>query len=134
MTLVVCTNKPRVNTQILTPSSQDVIKAIASLNNENLTGAVLSLDDGILFIYGGNQGRVWVTFQGRSTNREKRFGTLMDDSYTLEDGEIDISVDGEVNPIPLHGTVTKEIATEVAIYFLEHRIIPADVVWAGNMS
>ena len=133
MYLSICTDKPNVNIESVVQSSQDVINAIDSLNNMDRTGVLLSHSLGILFIFGVIQNRAWVTFQGGSSGHE-RHGTLIDESYSDKDGEIDISVGGEITPIPLYATVSKETAARVATYFLERSDFPHDVQWRGNMK
>ena len=97
------------------------------------TGVVLSLSVGTLFIYGVHQNRAWVIFQARSSEHD-RHGALVDEAYSDKDGGTDSCVGGEVTPIPLYATVSKEMATKVATYFLEHSDFPQDVQWRGSMK
>lgn len=134
MSLVICADKPGLAHEFPTPSEEDIVHAIESLNNRERTGVILSLKSTILFIYGGNQDRVWLSFNERKPDGGRRSGTLADPNYTETDGEIDISIDGEVNPFPLDATVTKEVAIEVAVYFWEHSDVPHNLMWYGNID
>jgi hypothetical protein len=132
--LAICTDRPNVSIESWARSPQDVINAIESLDNVRHTGVLLSRSVGLLFIFGVNQNRAWVTFAGRSSRHNRRHGTLVDEAYSEEDGEIDISVSGEITPIPLYATASKELTTSVAVHFLEHAEFPHDVRWLGNMK
>jgi hypothetical protein len=116
------------------PTTDQLREVIEALNNSNRTALNLHLDIGTLTIVGGNKGRVVVGFQGTGKYDQAQYGRLIDPSVVDQNADIEISAEGNYSYEPLGTTVTKDIAIEVATYFLEHEALPEGLRWKGRMD
>jgi hypothetical protein len=116
------------------PSVHDVEQIINALDNEKRTNMRLDLPKGILSVVGGLRGRVVVSFNGRGERGKFPWGKLVDSEYSREDGELDISYDGDITPVPLYLTIPKAVALSVALHYFQTGTFPPHLKWEGNMA
>ena len=116
-------------------SSFDEIEVLLSnLNNQDKSCFQLNQHEGTLTIAGGNNSRVIVVFSNHKAGNDAQWGKLIDPTYLGQELDIDISINGEINPEPLYLTVSKQMAYEVISYFIKNRKFPQNLMWKGDMS
>jgi hypothetical protein len=134
MNLVVSGRTPTDILALVTdPTIEQVEDAVTGLDNEAQTAVTLSVGPGILFIGGGHKDRVIVKYR-EDNGVDSKSGILTDPEYSEEDGGVEINVNGEIDDLPLHDTVSKDLALEVARYAVKHSILPKGLNWEGNMD
>lgn len=113
---------------------EDVRSCIQALNNEERTHVSLIVGIGSLSIWGGNQGRVQVTYRTPPKSGSSQSGTLLDPEVKDSCEEFLLSLNGEESETNLQATVTKDTAVEVAVYVLKHNALPRGLLWHGEMT
>lgn len=117
------------------PPLEAVKTNIVRLNNGERTIVQLTVRDlGTLSIYGGNAGQVGVSYHGFGKGDEFRWGKAINETATLPDEEIDISIGGDINPESTRFTLPYDTALEIAEHFLRHHKMPSAVKWSGKMD
>lgn len=118
----------------LEATSENLDMALAKLDSKIYTGLTLyAMPDGLLQVFGGKEERVFLSFTDGTTLASSR-GKLVDPDYVSVKKKIKISFGGELTWIPFYLTVTKEMAKQVVLYFINHQTLPKGLTWEGNMS
>lgn len=118
--------------EIESPTVDDLTTAFAQLGRkEQLHAFHFMRDRQTLTIVHVIGGRVHFTFADRTSSLKG--GTLLDETYTKDDGEVLKEYDAMEEWIFLFRTVPKETAKDVALYYFTHRDFPSGCKWEGNM-
>ena len=121
-------NKP--NLDIENPNPEQVIQGVEELDGVRATNLQLTTRAGYLFVYSSREGRMHLVFTDAGINS----GYLIDKTQTSDQVFEFPLENGAVDDWSIQETVSREVARDVALYFLQNNTLPKGLDWEGNMA
>ena len=134
--LTVCTRgKPWYTSN--NPSVDEIVETIDRLDGVVTTNLVLVGSLGYLFINASPEGRMHVAYSGMGPEIAKLpdpINAYLIDKTQPESPTLEFRWEnGQADDWPMRQTVSREVAKDVASYFLQHNAFPKGLDWEGNM-
>ncbi len=109
------------------PPVETVRAWLGALDHERRTCFHIKTDAGRLSIARGERGRVAVSFRAQG----QRIPLRLRDPFHPDGTRQSVRVySGSSDSVPLHLTVSENMALDVVRYFIDHRCIPDGLEWA----
>lgn len=107
-----------------------VLNHIRQLDGVENLQMLIHMPSGVLILSSSPSGRFHVSF----ANKREYSGWMVDDSQPTDEYTDFLLANGRLDETALRETVSREVAEEVAVYFVENDVLPPDHQWGGFMD